>query len=53
VTDGLRISQAWFLAAVPLGFSMMALRLIQSILRDINDLKHGNPVYTGDKLIDE
>ena len=53
VTDGLRISQAWFLAAVPLGFSMMGLRLIQSILRDIDDLRHGNPVYTGDKLIDE
>lgn len=52
VTDGLRISQAWFLAAVPLGFSMLSLRLIQSILRDISDLKHGNPVYTGDKLID-
>lgn len=52
VTDGLRISQAWFLAAVPIGFTMLGFRLVQSIWRDITDLKNGNPVYTGDNLID-
>jgi TRAP-type C4-dicarboxylate transport system permease small subunit len=53
VTDGLRISQAWFLAAVPLGFTMLSFRLVQSMIRDIKDLRNGNPVYTGEKLIDE
>ncbi|MEM0949957.1 MAG: TRAP transporter small permease [Pseudomonadota bacterium] len=52
VTHGLRISQAWFLAAVPLGFSLVIFRLIQSLLRDVNDLRHGRPVYEGDKLFD-
>ncbi len=52
VTDGLRIVRAWFLIAVPLGFSMMMLRLIQSILRDLRDIRDGRPVFTGTKLFD-
>lgn len=52
VTHGLRISQVWFLTAVPLGFSLVALRLIQSFLRDIRDLRDGKSVYEGDKLFD-
>ena len=52
VTHGLRISQAFFLAAVPLGFSMMVVRLIQSIRRDLTDLKAGRPVFEGNKLFD-
>jgi len=52
VTHGLRISQAFFLAAVPLGFSMMVVRLIQSIQRDLKDLKAGRPVFEGNKLFD-
>jgi len=52
VTDGLRIIRAWFLIAVPLGFSMMMLRLIQSILRDLRDIRSGRPVFTGTKLFD-
>lgn len=52
VTHGLRISQAWFLAAVPLGFAMMVFRLLQSIWRDWNDLKAGRPVFEGNKLFD-
>ena len=52
VTHGLRISQVWFLFAVPFGFSLVVVRLVQSFLRDINDLRHGNPVYEGDKLFD-
>jgi TRAP-type C4-dicarboxylate transport system permease small subunit len=53
VTHGLRISQAWFLAAVPLGFSMMIIRLIQSMIRDLKDLGAGRPVFMGRKLFDE
>jgi TRAP-type C4-dicarboxylate transport system permease small subunit len=52
VTHGLRISLAWFLAAVPLGFAMILVRLVQSIIRDLSDLKAGRPIYKGKKLFD-
>jgi TRAP-type C4-dicarboxylate transport system permease small subunit len=52
VTDGLRISRVWFLMAVPVGFALVLLRLFQSILRDVADLRAGRPVYEGDKLFD-
>jgi TRAP-type C4-dicarboxylate transport system permease small subunit len=52
VTHGLRISQVWFLSAVPLGFGLILFRLAQSFLRDFRDLRDGNPVYEGDKLFD-
>jgi len=52
VTDGLRISRVWFLMAVPIGFALMILRLVQSFLRDLRSLRDGTPVYEGDKLFD-
>lgn len=52
VTHGLRISQAWFLSAVPIGFAMMTWRLIQSMKRDLSDLRAGRPVFEGAKLFD-
>ena len=52
VTHGLRISLAWFLAAVPLGFAMMVVRLIQAIIRDVSDFKAGRPIYRGKKLFE-
>ncbi|MDJ0885285.1 MAG: TRAP transporter small permease [Desulfobacterales bacterium] len=52
VTHGLRISLAWFLAAVPFGFALMLYRLIQSIIRDVSDLRAGRPIYRGKKLFD-
>ena len=52
VTHGLRISQVFFLFAVPFGFALVILRLVQSILRDLADLRAGRPVYEGDKLFD-
>ena len=52
VTAGLRISQAWFLAAVPLGFAMMMVRLVQSMKRDVSDIIAGRPVFRGSKLFD-
>ena len=52
VTHGLRISLAWFLAAVPLGFAMMLVRLVQSIMRDVSDLRANRPVFEGTKLFD-
>ncbi|MEM7224358.1 MAG: TRAP transporter small permease [Pseudomonadota bacterium] len=53
VTHGLRISLAWFLAAVPLGFSLMIYRLGQSIWRDLGDLRSGRPVYEGERMFDD
>lgn len=52
VTHGLRISQAWFTAAVPLGFSMILFRLVQSINRDIRDFYHGRSAFAGNTLFD-
>jgi TRAP-type C4-dicarboxylate transport system permease small subunit len=52
VTHGLRVSQVWFLMAVPVGFSLVIFRLVQSFLRDLSDLRHGRPVFEGDKLFD-
>lgn len=52
VSHGLRVSLVWFLAAVPIGFSLMILRLVQSLMRDIRDLRAGTPVFEGNKLFD-
>jgi len=52
VSHGLRVSMVWFLAAVPIGFTLMIGRLMQSLRRDIQSLRTGEPVYEGDKLFD-
>jgi len=52
VSHGLRVSMVWFLMAVPIGFALTILRLIQSLLRDVQSLRDGTPVYEGDKLFD-
>lgn len=52
VSHGLRVSMVWFLMAVPAGFALIIIRLIQSFLRDLRDLRRGNSVYEGDKLFD-
>jgi len=52
VSHGLRVSMVWFLLAVPVGFALMILRLVQSFLRDLRDLRDGTPVYEGDKMFD-
>ena len=52
VTEGLQLSRVWFLAAVPLGFGMMCFRLVQSIGRDVADLRAGRAPFEGSKLFD-
>lgn len=52
VSHGLRVSMVWFLMAVPVGFSLMLFRLVQSLLRDIADLRAGRPVHEGEQLFD-
>ena len=52
VSHGLRISMVWFLMAVPLGFSLIILRLIQGLIRDVRLLRQGKPPYDGSTLFD-
>ncbi len=49
-THGLRINQAWFTLAVPFGFSLILIRLIQSMRRDLMYLRLGREPFTGRKL---
>jgi len=52
VSHGLRVSMVWFLLAVPIGFSLMIFRLLQSLVRDVRDLIAGRDVYEGGQLFD-
>lgn len=52
VTDGLRINRTFFLIAVPLGFAMTMLRVVQNIVRDIGDYRAGRQPYRGKKLFE-
>ncbi len=52
VTDGLRINRTFFLVAVPLGFAMTLGRIVQNLVRDIDDYRAGRPVYRGKKLFE-
>lgn len=52
VSHGLRLPLAWFLSAVPVGFVLLLHRLQQSIRRDLSDLRHGRPVFQGERLFD-
>lgn len=52
VSHGLRLSMVWFFAAVPIGFSLLIFRLIQSLMRDIADLRAGSAVNEGARLFD-
>jgi len=52
LAPAMRISQVWFEAAVPLGFSMMTVRLVQSAWRDIQDIRAGRDAYAGTLLFD-
>ena len=52
VSHGLRLPMVWFLMAVPVGFGLMMLRLLQSLYRDIVDFRGGKHVYEGEKMFD-
>jgi TRAP-type C4-dicarboxylate transport system permease small subunit len=52
VSQGLRVSMVWFLLAVPVGFTLMIVRLLQSLARDVADLRAGRPAYDGERLFD-
>ena len=50
LAPALRVSQVWFEAAVPLGFTMMVARILQSAWRDIQDIRAGRDAYSGTLL---
>lgn len=52
VTEGLRVTRAWFLVAVPFGFLLVIVRTLQSMARDLTDLRAGRPPYRGERLFD-
>ena len=52
VSHGLRIPMVWFQMAVPVGFALIMLRLIQSLKNDIADFRAGRPVREGEQLFD-
>ncbi len=52
LAPALRVSQVWFEAAVPLGFTMMVVRVLQSAWRDIQDIRAGREAYAGTLLFD-
>lgn len=52
VTDGLRINRSFFLAAVPLGFTMTMVRVMQNVVRDLKAHRAGEPVFRGKKLFE-
>ena len=51
-THGLGVHLAWFIAAVPIGFTLVLFRLFQSLKRDISMLRTDEPVYSGERLFD-
>ncbi|MDH2420388.1 TRAP transporter small permease [Cobetia amphilecti] len=52
VSPGLRLSQAIFLMAIPVGFLLIAWRVIQTMLADIRLMRRGEPPFGGHKLFD-
>lgn len=50
VTDGLRIVQAWYLFAVPFGFSLILLRFVQMLIEDLKLFIRGAAPASGAKL---
>lgn len=52
VTHGLRVPLGLFLAAVPIGFGLMCIRIVQSIFRDVRSIKNKQPVYEGATLFE-
>jgi TRAP-type C4-dicarboxylate transport system permease small subunit len=52
VIEGLRVSRAWMLFAVPFGFALVLLRVGQSIVHDVSDLRAGRAPRPGKRLFD-
>ena len=49
----LQVNKAWFEAAVPIGFSLVIYRSLQSLWRDIGDLRAGREPFAGKAMFEE
>jgi TRAP-type C4-dicarboxylate transport system permease small subunit len=49
----LRVNKLWAEAAVPIGFTLIAIRCVQAIIRDVSDIRAGVPAYQGKSLFEE
>lgn len=52
VIDGLRVLRAWVLFAIPFGFGLLLIRVVQSLVYDIADLRAGRPPRPSRQLFD-
>jgi len=52
-TPVLRINKAWFAAAVPIGFALVALRCLQALKRDLGDFAAGRAPWAGKSMFEE
>ena len=52
-TPVLRVNKVWFEAAVPIGFALIILRVIQAVIRDVADLRAGRPAFAGKAMFEE
>ncbi|WP_372921571.1 TRAP transporter small permease [Roseovarius sp.] len=52
VSEGLQLSRAWFLLAVPIGFTLVFLRAIVVLIEDVSNFRANQPPSTGQKLFD-
>ena len=49
-TQALRVNRAFFQAAIPLGFALLSVRVLQRSYYDVKDIRNGRPVYKGDAI---
>ena len=52
-TPVLRVNKIWAEAALPIGFTLMILRCLQMIWRDMGDIRAGRPAYVGKSMFEE
>ena len=51
-TPVLRVNKIWAEAALPIGFTLMIVRRLQMMWRDIGDIRAGRPAYTGKSMFE-
>ena len=49
-TQALGINRAFAQVAIPIGFSLMMIRIVQRTYYDIRDIRAGDPVFTGENV---
>ena len=52
-TPVLRVNKIWAEAALPIGFTLMIVRCLQMMWRDVGDIRAGRPAYVGKSMFEE